>query len=122
MSKQKFLIMGTFGPEDAERATIPFVMATAAQAADIEVTIGLQASAVLLAGTGGVAAVAAANFPPLAQLLPIFLEAGGKLLVCAPCLMARGMDPKAGLIPEATVVGAAVFVAECAEASKVLVY
>jgi predicted peroxiredoxin len=33
---QKLAIVCTHGPEDPERATIPFVLATAAQASDLE--------------------------------------------------------------------------------------
>jgi predicted peroxiredoxin len=32
---EKLILMCTHGPEDPERATIPFVMATAAQASDV---------------------------------------------------------------------------------------
>ena len=38
--------MVTTGPENPELATIPFVMVTAAQAGDIEVTMGFKGTAV----------------------------------------------------------------------------
>ncbi|NMC79602.1 MAG: sulfur reduction protein DsrE, partial [Chloroflexi bacterium] len=34
---EKLAIVCTHGPEDPERATIPFVLATAAQASDVDV-------------------------------------------------------------------------------------
>ena len=53
----KLFIMCTHGPSDPERATVAFVMATSAQASDVEVVVGLQIDGVLLAGKGGVGRV-----------------------------------------------------------------
>lgn len=119
---QTMFIMCTHAGDDAERATIAFVMATAAQAADVAVTMGFQAEGVRMCAAGAAETVAAASFPPARQLLDAFLEAGGRMLVCAPCLMARGIDTNTGLIPEAVVVGAATFVQECTAADTVLTY
>ncbi|HUJ00135.1 MAG TPA: DsrE family protein [Usitatibacter sp.] len=118
----KLVILCTHGPEAPERATIPFVMATAAQASDVDVFIGLQADAVALAAKGAAERVAAPSFPPLRDLLAAYLEAGGKLHACGPCLQARGIDAKTGLIEGASVANAAAFVKECTEATNVLVY
>ncbi len=85
MSKKMF-IMCTHAADDAERATIAFVMATAAQAADIEVAMGFQAEGVRICASGTAETIAAAPFPPLKQLFEAFVEAGGRMLVCAPCL------------------------------------
>ena len=41
-------IMVTHGPDDPELATIPFVMAGAAVASDVEVVMGFQGNGVLL--------------------------------------------------------------------------
>ena len=49
---EKLVIMVTHGPESPERATIPFVMATAAQASDVEVVMGFQADGVMLVKKG----------------------------------------------------------------------
>lgn len=72
-------------PKTRKRATIPFVMATTAQASDVEVVLGFQANGVLLIREGIAQHVFAAGFPPLKELLDIYLESGGKLLVCGPC-------------------------------------
>jgi len=119
---EKLVIMCTHGPEDPERATIPFVMATAAQAADVEVIIGLQVDGVRLAAKGGADGVAAPSFPALKDLFKAYFEAGGKLLVCGPCVQSRKIDPKKDFVDAATVVGAATFVQCCTEATNVLVY
>jgi predicted peroxiredoxin len=120
--KEKLILMCTHGPEDAERATIPFVMATAAQASEVDVVIGLQASGVLLAKKGVAEGIAAPAFPPLKELLDIYLESGGKILVCGPCVKSRQINPETDFVPGATVVNAATFVKECTEATNVLVY
>ena len=119
---EKLVIMCTHGVESPERATIPFVMATAAQASDVEVFMGFQADGVTLATKGAAERVAAPGFPPLKDLLAAYLEAGGELHVCGPCLQARGIDPKKDLAQGASVVNAAGFVKQCTEATNVLVY
>lgn len=120
--KEKLILMCTHGPEDPERATIPFVMATAAQASDVEVVIGFQANGVMLITQNCAKHVFASGFPPLKELLDIYLENGGKLLVCGPCVKSRQIDPEKEFIQGAVVVNAATFVKECAEATNVLVY
>jgi predicted peroxiredoxin len=114
--------MVTHGPESPERATIPFVMATAAQASDVEVSIGLQVDGVLLVKKGVAEGIEAPSFPPLKTLLDAYIEAGGKLLACGPCIKSRGIDPEKDLIEGAKIVNAATFVKECTEATNVLNY
>ena len=65
---KKLFILCTHGPEDAERATIPFAMATAAQASDVEVVMGFQAEGVKLATKDSLGKV----FAPTSHLLPIW--------------------------------------------------
>lgn len=118
----KLILMCTHGPEDPERATIPFVMATAAQASDVDVVIGFQANGVMLARKGCAEHVFAAGFPSLKELMDIYIENGGKLFVCGPCVKSRQINPDEEFIPGAMVVNAATFVKECTEATNVLVY
>ena len=119
---EKLILMCTHGPEDPERATIPFVMATAAQASDVEVVLGFQANGVMLITKGIAEHVFASGFPPLKELLDIYLESGGKFLVCGPCVKSRQINPEKEFIEGAMLVNAATFVKECAEATNVLVY
>ena len=118
----KLILMCTHGPEDPERATIPFVMATAAQASDVDVVLGFQANGVMLITDGIADHVFASGFSPLKELLSIYLENGGKLLVCGPCVKSRQIDPEKEFIKGAIVVNAATFVKECSEATNVMVY
>ncbi len=117
---EKLVIMATHGPEDPERATIPFVMACAALASDVSVVIGFQADGVRLAQIGEAETVQAPEFPPLVKLLADFQELGGTLLVCAPCVKSRGIADS--LVPGAEIVAAARFVVEVTSATNTLVY
>lgn len=119
---KKLFILCTHGAEDPERATIPFVMATTSQALDVEVVMGFQADGVTLASKGGAEHIAAPSFPPLKDLVAAYCEAGGKFLVCGPCVQSRKIDPKNDLLENASVVNAATFVTEWIEATNVLVY
>jgi predicted peroxiredoxin len=120
VDKQKLVIMATHGPEDPERATIPFVMGCAALASDVDVVIGFQAEGVCLVQEGEAATVAAPGFPPLAKLLAEFQGLGGTLLVCTPCAKSRGIVDS--LIPGIELVAAARFVAEVTSATSSLSY
>ena len=118
--QEKLVIMATHGPEDPERATIPFVMACAALASDVAVVMGFQADGVYLVHKGEAATVQAPDFPPLAKLLDDFRELGGTLLVCSPCVKSRGIAES--LVPGAEIVAAGRFVAEVTSATSTLVY
>lgn len=119
---EKLVIVCTHGLEDPERATIPFVLATAAQASDVDVIMGFQVNGVMLAKKGCAEHIFASGFPPLKDLLDAYIEAGGRLLVCGPCVNSRKLDPTNDFIESASVVNAATFVKEFTEATNVLIY
>jgi predicted peroxiredoxin len=120
-NKRKPVLMVTHGPDDQELSTIPFVMANAALAMDVDVLMGFQGRGVFLVMKGMADHVAAAGFPPLKDLLASYQEAGGHMYVCGPCVGSRLID-KTELVAGATIVGAAAFVSECLGATQVLVY
>jgi predicted peroxiredoxin len=120
--REKLVIMATHGPEDPERASIPFVMACAALASDVDVVMGFQSNGVTLVRKGEAGHVLALDFPPLAKLMADFLELGGRMLVCSPCMKNRQLIAPDDLVPGAEVVAAARFVAEVTSASSTLVY
>ncbi|MBI5120292.1 MAG: DsrE family protein [Rhodospirillales bacterium] len=121
MSKKLFILC-THGPEDGERAIIPFVMATAAQAFDVDVVMGFQAEGVKLASKQNLDKVSAPNFPAFADLVAAYIEGDGKMLVCGPCAKTYGIDPAQDFHDGAVVVGAATFVEEAVNANSSLVY
>ncbi len=119
---EKLAIVCTHGPEDPERATIPFVLATAAQASDVEVVMGFQVNGMMLAKKGCAEHVFAAGFPPLKELIDAYVEAGGELYLCGPCVSSRRMDPGSDFIKGSKVVNAVTFVKVFTEATNVLNY
>ena len=119
--KKKIVLICTHGPEDPERATIPFALATAAQAADVEAVIGFQANGGWLLKKGIAEHVFAPGFPPLRQLIDLYIQGGGRLLVCNPCIQGRKILPEE-LIEGVQVVAGATFVKEFSEATSVAVY
>ena len=118
---KKLFIMVTNGPENPEMATIPFVMATAAQAGDIEVVMGFQGNGSMLTVKCMSDHVYANGFPKLSELIDTYIEAGGKMYVCGPCVGSRQINEEE-LIEGATIVGAATFVSESLSATQSLIY
>jgi predicted peroxiredoxin len=119
---EKLVFMVLHGPEHPEHATIPFVMACAALASDVQVVMGFQAEGVELMHTGIAETIEAPGFPPLKKLLDDYRELGGTLLVCGPCLNSRGLKAPDDLVTGAEVVAAGRFVAEITSATNSLVY
>ncbi len=118
---EKLVFMVLHGPQHPEHATIPFVMAAAALASDVDVVMGFQADGVELVRKGGADTVTAPGFPPLAKLLADVRELGGHLLVCGPCLKSREIAAE-DLVEGAEIVAAGRFVAEITSATNSLVY
>ena len=119
--RKKIFIMVTKGPEDPEMATIPFVMATSAQASDVEVVMGFQGNGSMLATKCMPDHVAASGFPALSELVQTFLEAGGKMYVCGPCVGTRKFSQD-DLIEGVEIVGGAAFISESLAADQALIY
>jgi uncharacterized protein len=119
---EKLVFMVTHGPSEPELATIPFVMAAAALASDVQVAMGFQGDGVELMKAGVAGTVEAAGFAPLAKLLDDIRDLGGLLLVCSPCLRSRGIAAPDDLVAGAEVVAAGRFIAEITSATNALVY
>ena len=118
---EKIVIISTTGPEFQEKATLPFVVATAAQATDVNVVIILQASSVLLAKKGMAENVNAPGLMPLKQLMDTFIEMGGELLICSPCIKERHIT-ESDLVTGAKPIAAGTVVTEVLSAKAVLTY
>lgn len=115
------LYLCTHGPDDAERATLPFAMAIGAQATDMAVTLVLQSDGVLLAVAGEAEQVSARGMAPLKEQLDEFVSNGGKLLACSACLTARQVSTDS-LLEGVEVVSAARLSAEFSGAANVVCY
>ena len=119
---EKIMYLATCGGDNPEKACIPFVLATAALAMDIEATIVLQSNGVYLLKEGyRKNMLPGGGFPDINKLFNDFLEYGGKLFVCGPCIKERNIDPSE--LPENAKIGAAAQVNIMAiEADAVLVF
>ncbi|WP_419655255.1 DsrE family protein [Desulfosarcina variabilis str. Montpellier] len=90
---EKILYISTHGKENPERASVPFVLANAALAMDIQATVVLQGDAVTVAQKGVADDMpAGGGFPPIKKLIQDFLELGGEMWVCVPCIESRNID------------------------------
>ena len=120
-SREKIVIFGTHGPEDPERASLPFVIGNAALVMEVDAVVMLQGTVVFLAKKGCYEHVFAAGLPPLKDLMNSFLEQGGTLLVCTPCIHERGITSEM-LLDQAITVKAARAVMEILGATNVMTY
>ncbi len=120
--EEKVMYICTHAYEDSEKAHLPFVMANAALAMDIKATVVLQANGVYLAQKGFLDhMLPGGGFPPLKELMQSFMEQGGKLLVCVPCIKERNI-PESDLIESAQTTAAGALNVEAMESDAVFVY
>jgi len=118
---EKMVYIVTHAGEDPERATFPFMLATAAQAMEVEVVVALQGVSVFLAKKGYLEHVVAAGLPALKDLVNTYLESGGKLLICTPCVRDRNIE-ESDLIKGSELIAAARLNQEILSANATLVY
>ena len=120
--EEKILYIGTCAGDDPEKASMPFVMACAALAMDIKATIVLQGNGVYLAQKGYADnMLPGGGFPPMKKLLADFLELGGELKICVPCIKSRGIEESELVEGSQTTAAGAVNIAAI-EANSVMVY
>ena len=120
--EEKILYIGTHAGDDPEKAAMPFVMACAALAMDIKATVVLQGNAVYLAQKGYVKNMPpGGGFPPMTELLSNFIELGGELKVCVPCIKDRNID-ESDLVEGSQTTAAGALNIEAIEANAVMVY
>ncbi len=118
---EKIVYIATCAGENPEKASLPFVLANAALAMDVEAVVALQGPGVYLAKKGYLDNVFAAGLPPLKSLVESFLSQGGRLLVCVPCIKERKIE-ESDLIEGAKPTAAAVLTNELLSSNAQLVY
>lgn len=102
----QFIVHGTHGGEDPERATLPFILGTTALSADQECTIVLTIEGVRLATRGYADEIRKEGFRPLRELVEEFVQEGGEIWACGACCKPRGITEE-HLREGARIVGAA---------------
>lgn len=117
----KFCVSITNAKNDTDKATVGFVVANAAVGSDQDTMVFLSTEGVRLAQPGYADGIHEEGFAPLAELIGNFVEAGGQVYVCAPCVKKRGIDTDE-LIDGATVVGGAKLVEFLADGTPSVTY
>jgi uncharacterized protein len=102
----KLCVSITHAKNDADKATVGFVVANASVASAQETLVFLSTEAVRIAVKGYADEIHEEGFAPLKELVSNFVKAGGTIYVCSPCFKKRTLDEKA-LIEGATIVGGA---------------
>lgn len=105
----RFCVSLTHAKDDADRATVAFVVANAALGSGKDTLVFLSTDAVHLSQKGYTDDIHEEGFAPLGELMGAFAEGGGTIYVCSPCFKKRGLDEGA-LIPGAKIVGGAMLV------------
>lgn len=107
---EKFCVSITHCKQDGDKATVGFVVANAALGSDKETMVFLATDGVWAAVRGEYDQIDEGQpFAPLKELVDKFVAGGGSILVCAPCLKKRGLEPEQ-LIEGATPAGGAALV------------
>ena len=117
----KFCVSLTRAKDDADRATVAFVVANAAVGSEQETMVFLSTEGVRLAVKGYADDIHETGFAPLKELMANFASGGGQIYVCSPCFKKRGLDEKA-LIQGAKIVGGAKLVEFLAGGSPCVSY
>ena len=116
----KVVLISTHFDDNLEIATMPWAVGNAALAEDKEVSIFLQGLSVREAQKGGTKGLRFPPFPSLETLQNAFVENGGRIYVCAPCMKAHSVEAE-DLI-EGAEPGGAAFLVELAEDATVFSY
>ena len=103
---EKFCVSLSCAKDNADKATVAFVVANAAVASNRETMVFLSTEGVRLSQKGYPDDIREEGFAPLPDLMKSFVEAGGKIFVCSPCFKKRGLKEDA-LVPGAVIVGGA---------------
>jgi len=90
---QKLVYIMHDGGDKAEKVLTGFAVANIGLSMENEVTIILMGEATRLAYKGYGETVHSLDRLPLDKLMSDFLELGGKILICLPCIKSRKVDP-----------------------------
>lgn len=117
-----FCVTITHCRTDGDKATLGFVVANAALGSEKDTMIFLSSDGVYCAAKGEAEKInEGAPFAPLVELVNKFVNAGGKIYVCTPCMKKRGISEE-DLIEGATPAGGAALVEWLSNGSPSVAY
>ena len=117
----KFCVNLTHSTDDADRATVGFVLANAALGSGKETLVFLSIEGVRLAQRGVADGIHEEGFAALRELMDSFAKGGGTIYVCSPCFKKRKLDEH-NLVAGATIVGGAKLVEFLADGSPCVTF
>ena len=117
----KFCVSLTSAKDNPDKATVAFVVASAAVAAEQETMVFLSIEGVRLATPGYADDIREEGFAPLRDLMANFAKAGGRIFVCSPCFKRRKLD-ETKLVAGAVIVGGAKLVEFLSDGSPCVSY
>lgn len=118
---EKLIFHCTYGREEPERATLPFVAANVAAAAGQEAIVLCTVDAVWLGTRGGTEGIAQPGLPALTDLYREYVDNGGQVWLCGACTKPRGIIEEQ-LAKGSVIVGAAKVVEEVVSGAKTLAF
>ncbi len=102
----KMVVSITCAKNDADKATVGFVVANAGVVSGVETVVFLSTEGVYLAEQGYADDIHEEGFKPLKELVESFTGAGGTIWVCSPCFKKRSLSEDK-LVDQALIVGGA---------------
>lgn len=102
----KILSYGSYGKDNAERATLAFIVGNTAVASEKETVVFLTAEGVRLVTKGYADDIHEEGYAPVKDLIQQYVSGGGTLIACSACCQPRGIT-EADLIEGAEIAGAA---------------
>ena len=117
-----FCVTITESKSNGDKATLGFVVANAALGSEKDTMVFLSADGVWAAVKGEVDKIDEGDpFAPLKDLVAKFVNGGGKILVCSPCMKKRGIT-EGHLVDGASPAGGAALVEWLANGSPSVAY
>ena len=117
----KFCVSLSCAKDNADKATVAFVVANAAVASNQNTLVFLSVEGVRLSQKSYADDIREEGFAPLKELMENFAKAGGVIYVCSPCFKKRGLA-ETNLVGGATIVGGAKLVEFLSDGTPCLSY
>lgn len=108
-TRRQYLFTISHFENDPDRVATPLVLANSALAAGGDVLVWLTLDGVKLAKKDAANGLVPKSFPPVAELLKTFNEAGGQIGVCPPCAKTHGVAQE-NMLSNAQFMGGAAFI------------
>lgn len=105
----RMLFNCTYGEDDPERATVPYIAASVSAASGYDTAVVCTADGVWTGTRGYAARVVKEGMAALSELYDQLVDSGGEVWLCSACVNVRGISEE-DLAPGARIVGAAYIV------------